>query len=87
VTLWEMSIERASTARYRLVVRGELGDKFGFLFAGMWLSRENGTTVLTGPVADQAQLVGIIDRMQGLGLELISVSLLAEAAGSHPEQA
>jgi len=67
-----------------LVLRGELGDQFGFLFAGMRLTREDGTTVLTGPVVDQAQLVGIIDRTQELGLELISVG--PSDAESHPEQ-
>ena len=67
---------------YRLVLRGELGDQFGFLFAGMRMSREGGTTVLIGPVADQVHLAGIIDRTQELGLELISVGPLDEAPGS-----
>jgi hypothetical protein len=66
---------------YRLVLRGELGDQFGVLFAGMRMSREDGRTVLTGPVADQVQLVGIIDRTQELGLELISVGPFDEAPG------
>ena len=66
---------------YRLVLRGELGDQFGFLFAGMRMSREGGTTVLIGPVADQVHLAGIIDRTQELGLELISVGPLDEARG------
>jgi hypothetical protein len=75
VTLQEMNIDGARAATYRLVLRGELGDQFGFLFAGMRLSRQDGTTVLTGPVADQAHLTGIIVRAQELGVELISVGL------------
>jgi hypothetical protein len=67
---------------YRLVLLGELGDQFGFLFAGMRMSREDGTTVLTGPVADQAHLAGIIDRTQELGLELVSVGPFDDAPGS-----
>lgn len=43
------------------------------LFPGMLLTREDGNTVLTGPVGDQANLAGIIDRTQELGLELISL--------------
>jgi hypothetical protein len=74
-------------AIYRVVLLGELGDQFGFLFAGMRMSREDGTTVLTGPVADQAYLAGIIDRTQELGLELVSVGPLGDAPGSHADQA
>ena len=82
VTLPEMNTERAREETYRLVLRGELGDQFGVLFAGMRLSREDGSTVLTGPVTDQAHLAGIIDRTQELGLELVSVGRLGEADGS-----
>ena len=60
--------------RYRLVLRGELGDSFGVLFDGMELRRLAGTTVLTGNVTDQAHLLGLIDRVQELGVELVSVN-------------
>ena len=60
--------------RYRLVLRGELGDPFGFLFDGMQLQRLAGMTVLTGPVTDQAHLLGLIERIQELGVELVSVN-------------
>lgn len=59
---------------YRLVLRGELGDSFGVLFDGMELRRLAGTTVLTGDVTDQAHLVGLIERVQELGVELVSVN-------------
>jgi hypothetical protein len=36
-----------------MVLRGELGEPFGFLFEGMQMDRLAGTTVLTGNVADQ----------------------------------
>ena len=61
---------------YELVVRGEIGDRFAPLFDGMRLERRAGETVLTGPVRDQAQLHGVIERIQELGLELISVNPL-----------
>ena len=60
--------------RYRLVLRGELGDSFGFLFEGMQLQRLAGMTMLTGQVADQAHLLGLIERVQELGVELVSVN-------------
>jgi hypothetical protein len=82
-----MNSERPRASAYRLVLHGELGDQFGFWFDGMRLSREDGTTVLTGPVTDQAHLAGIIDRTQELGLELISISPLDEATGRPAEPA
>jgi hypothetical protein len=78
-----MNTKRSRAATYRLVLRGELGDQFGILFVGMRMSREAGTTVLTGLVTDQAHLAGIIDRTQELGLELISVGQLDDVGGSH----
>ena len=60
--------------RYRLVLRGELGDSFGFLFEGMRLQRLAGMTVLTGQVTDQAHLLGLIEQIQDLGVELVSVN-------------
>jgi hypothetical protein len=68
-----MWAERARASTYRVVVRGELGDQFAVLFPGMHLTRDGGNTVLTGPVRDQANLAGIIDRTQELGLELIAL--------------
>lgn len=59
--------------RYRLVLQGELGEPFGFLFEGMQMERLAGTTVLTGTVIDQAHLHGLLERVQELGLELVSI--------------
>jgi hypothetical protein len=61
-------------ATYRIVVRGELDSRFAFLFNGMQMEQLDGTTVLTGAVADQAQLHGYIERFEELGLELITAS-------------
>ncbi len=58
---------------YRLVVRGELDARFAFLFDGMSMETVGGTTVLVGPVVDQAHLHGFIERIEELGLELLSV--------------
>jgi hypothetical protein len=69
-----MGSNQAPGRRYRLVVRGELGEPFGFLFEGMQLDRVAGTTVLTGNVVDQAHLHGLLERIQELGLELVSVT-------------
>ena len=68
-----MSSDRAPGRRYRLVLRGELGEPFGFLFEGMQMERLAGTTVLTGTVIDQAHLHGLLGRIQELGIELVSL--------------
>jgi len=68
-----MDSDRAQGRRYRLVLRGELGEPFGFLFEGMQMNQVGGTTVLSGRVIDQAHLHGLLQRTQELGLELISI--------------
>jgi hypothetical protein len=62
-----------SGTAYRIVVRGELDDRFAYLFNGMEMQCTDGTTVLTGSVVDQAQLHGFIERLEELALELVSV--------------
>ncbi len=75
-----MDSDRVRGRRYRLVLRGELGESFGFLFEGMQLDRVAGTTVLTGCVIDQAHLHGLLQRTQELGLELISIQPAGEGS-------
>ena len=65
-----MDSDRARGRQYRLVLRGELGEPFGFLFEGMRMDRVAGTTVLTGTVIDQAHLHGLIQQTQDLGLSI-----------------
>jgi hypothetical protein len=61
---------------YELVLRGEIGDHFAVRFDGMRVTRSEGRTILRGPVRDQAQLYGVIERIQELGIELVSVNPL-----------
>jgi hypothetical protein len=72
-TIKAMNTRRIHGTVYEIVVRGEMGDQFGVLYPGVTLTRLDGTTVLTCRVADQAQLLGIIDRTQDMGLELVSL--------------
>src|SRR4051812_46193732 len=64
----------AGDRSYEFVLRGEISDRFAVLFEGMRLQRIPGHTVLTGVVLDQAQLHGLIERIQGLGIELVSIN-------------
>jgi hypothetical protein len=73
-------------ATYRIVVRGELDERFACLFNGMQMSRVEGTTTLTGNVIDQAQLHGFIERFEELGLELLTVEQMREPSLSTHER-
>ena len=63
---------------YRIVVRGELSQRFAPAFEGMEMKTGAGQTVLTGRVRDQTRLHGILDRIGALGLELLSVDCMSE---------
>ena len=52
-------------------------------FEGMTLARAEGTTTLTGPVRDQAELQGLLQRVSDLGLTLLQVT----AIDDHAERA
>jgi hypothetical protein len=66
--------------RYRIVVRGELSDRFSSAFDGMELCPSGGNTVITGEVRDQSHLQGLLERAAQLGLELVSVEPLERGA-------
>jgi len=57
-----------------IVVSGELGDRFDGVFADLALTHDAGTTRLSGGLADQAELQGVLSQLFGLGLEIVSVS-------------
>jgi hypothetical protein len=59
---------------YRLIVEGELGNQLESAFGGMTLTRNEGTTTLTGDLRDQAELQGVLRRVSDLGLTLLAVS-------------
>ena len=71
------------TDTYRIRVRGHLHDRWSEWFGGLAIHlTEDGTTVLVGPVVDQAALHGVIIRIRDLGLPLLSVSRVVESDGS-----
>ena len=62
-----------AASRYRIVLRGRLSERFESAFDGMTLEHGPNRTVLTGDVRDQAQLYGLIGRLQEFGIELLAV--------------
>ena len=68
---------------YRIRVKGHLDDRWSDWLGGLAIQRqEDGTTLLVGPVVDQAALHGVITRIRDLGLPLLSVKLCGEPHGS-----
>jgi hypothetical protein len=61
-------------SRYRVVVRGHLGEQLASGFEQLELDSHPGESSLTGTFADQAQLHGLLDRLRDLGIQLISVN-------------
>jgi hypothetical protein len=60
---------------YQIRIKGHLGPQWADWFGGLTITLEdNGETLLTCPVADQAALYGLLRKVRDLGLPLISVT-------------
>ena len=61
--------------RYEIRVKGHLDARWAAWFDGLTLTHgSDGTTIIHGPVADQAALHGVLQKIRDLGLPLISVN-------------
>jgi len=83
-----MSEKRASTQDhyepgiYEIRIKGHLDDKWADWFESLTITLEdNGDTLLTGPVIDQAALHGLLKRVRDLGLPLVSVGPVEPGQG------
>jgi hypothetical protein len=62
---------------YEIRLEGHLDGRWAAWFGGLTLTHESdGTTVLHGPVVDQAALHGLLQKVRDLGLPLVSVNHL-----------
>ena len=59
---------------YRIQMRGKLDESWSSWFSGMAIVSDDATTTLTGAVADQPALRGILTKLWDLNLDLISVN-------------
>ena len=58
---------------YQIRIKGHLGPQWTEWFGGLSITLEdNGETLLTGPVVDQAALHGLLRKIRDLGIPLIS---------------
>lgn len=59
---------------YEIRLKGHLDDQWAAWFGGLSIVLDDsGDTLLTGPVADQAALHGLLRKVRDLGLTLLSV--------------
>ncbi len=66
---------RDESGVYEIRLKGHLGDRWTDRFEGLTITLgENGDTLLTGPVIDQAALHGLLKKIRDLGMILVSVS-------------
>jgi hypothetical protein len=71
--------------QYEIRVKGHLGSRWSAWFDGLSLtSEEDGTTVIHGPVVDQAALHGVLQKLRDVGIPLVSVSQLPPHAPPEP---
>jgi hypothetical protein len=74
--------------RYEIRITGYLDARWAAMFDGLALIHEaDGTTLLTGPVTDQAALHGLLQRVRDLGVPLVSVNRADPDLGSGPASA
>ena len=60
---------------YEIRIKGHVEDRWADWFEGMTITlKEDGDTLLTGPVTDQAALHGLLRKVRDLGLPLLSVN-------------
>ena len=72
--------------RYEIRFTGRLHERWAVWFDGLTVShRSDGTTVISGPIADQAALHGLLQRVRDLGLPLLSVERVGTDAPDPTE--
>jgi hypothetical protein len=70
--------------RYQICVRGHLGETIRSAFPALQARTQDGNTVLTGTLPDQAALYGVLAEAEALGLELIELRRLPSQEPQDP---
>jgi hypothetical protein len=80
-----MDADQHEAGRYEIRLKGHLDTRWAAWFDGLSLSRESdGTTILRGPIPDQAALHGLLQKVRDTGLPLVSVICLEPDPAEPP---
>jgi len=70
---------------YQIRIKGQLDSQWTDWFEGLTITlEEDGDSLLTGPVIDQAALHGLLKRVRDLGMPLVSVSPIESGQADTP---
>ena len=75
---------------YQIRIKGHLRPQWADWFEGLTITlKEDGDTLLTGPVVDQAALHGLLKKVRDLGMPLVSVNRIGpdQADAAQPAAA
>ncbi len=71
---------------YQIRIKGHLGYQWTDWFGGLSITLEdNGDTLVTGPVVDQAALHGVLRKVRDLGLPLLSIMRVEPKQADAPD--
>ena len=71
---------------YQIRIKGHLGCEWTDWFGGLAITLEdNGDTLLTGPVVDQAALHGVLRKVRDVGMPLLSVNHVEPGQAEAPD--
>jgi hypothetical protein len=71
---------------YEIRIKGHLDESWADWFYGLTITHEaSGETLLTGHLADQSALHGVLNRLRDLGVQLVSVNLVDESRTSEED--
>ena len=82
---FEPQDDPAERVIYQIRLKGQLDSQWTDWFGGLTITlEEDGDTLLTGPVVDQAALHGLLRRVRDLGMPLVSVNPVEPGPATTP---
>ncbi len=86
-TISNLEVEPGQPLVYQVRLKGHLGGEWQDWFGGLAISLDDsGETLLTGPVADQAALHGLLRKVRDLGMTLVSVTPVETSPAETPKE-
>jgi len=78
--------EKAQPMVYQIRIKGHLGREWADWFEGLTITAlDNGNTLLTGALVDQAELHGLLRKIRDIGIPLLSVVRVKHGQADAPD--